>query len=175
MIDLTEVLEYLEDRQDADCIGDPLEFVPNKEMRLAQEVREAIDELERLRATLMLIREKAMIDEVKDTYLSQFDGVGYIDSPSALELLDYAKRLRQRVAELGAANRWLPIETAPKNDSVLLYDSGTNTWIVGMWLDGDWVCVWDHEYLENYEVNPTHWQPLPQPPVAADSAQEKAT
>jgi len=40
---LIDCLEYFENRQDADCVGDPLEYVPNEEMRLAGKVRVALD------------------------------------------------------------------------------------------------------------------------------------
>lgn len=40
---LYQALEYFEERQDADCEGDPLEYVPNQEMSLAVEMHEAID------------------------------------------------------------------------------------------------------------------------------------
>jgi len=39
---LNACLEYFEDRQDADCEGDPLEFVPNEEMRLAVQIRQVL-------------------------------------------------------------------------------------------------------------------------------------
>ncbi len=39
---LTECEEYFDNRADADCEGDPLEFVPNKEMRLLSVVRDAL-------------------------------------------------------------------------------------------------------------------------------------
>lgn len=41
---LEEALEYFEDRQDADHNGE--RFVPNKEMRMAQTIREALGEAE---------------------------------------------------------------------------------------------------------------------------------
>jgi len=39
---LTECQEYFADRADADCVGDPLEFVPNAEMRLQSRCEEAL-------------------------------------------------------------------------------------------------------------------------------------
>ena len=41
---LADALEYFEQREYADCVGDTLEFVPNKEMRLADRIREVIEE-----------------------------------------------------------------------------------------------------------------------------------
>lgn len=42
---LNEILEYMEDRQDADHDGDG--FVPNKEMSLAVEIRQALFQIEK--------------------------------------------------------------------------------------------------------------------------------
>lgn len=39
---LEQCEQYFDTRADADCEGDPLEFVPNKEMRLLSVVREAL-------------------------------------------------------------------------------------------------------------------------------------
>ena len=39
---LIECEEYFDNRADADCEGDPLEFVPNKEMRLLNAVQAAL-------------------------------------------------------------------------------------------------------------------------------------
>jgi hypothetical protein len=41
---LSDALEYFEDRQDADCEGDPLEFVPNKEMNMASRICQVIED-----------------------------------------------------------------------------------------------------------------------------------
>lgn len=38
---LDAVEEYLDDRADADCTGDPLEYRPNEAMRLLAELRDA--------------------------------------------------------------------------------------------------------------------------------------
>lgn len=38
---LDEVEDYFEQRQDADCVGDPAQFVPNEEMRLLMMIRRA--------------------------------------------------------------------------------------------------------------------------------------
>lgn len=42
---LTELLEYFEDRQDADHDGES--FVPNREMKFATEIQQALFQLEK--------------------------------------------------------------------------------------------------------------------------------
>lgn len=42
---LTELLEYMEDRQDADHDGE--NFVPNKEMKFAMDIRQVLFQIER--------------------------------------------------------------------------------------------------------------------------------
>jgi hypothetical protein len=76
------------------------------------------------------------------------------------------------VVPVGASpvERWQPIETAPKNTTVLV-------WAVDMgWAASGPVVAWDrgkgwHSQPGCYTLRPTHWQPLPDPP-ALSSAQE---
>ena len=74
---------------------------------------------------------------------------------------------------------WQPIETAPKDDLVLLYDNGAMR--VGFWENGQWtqpaIPALRDEYgdyipptkgrlvLCDCLYQPTHWMPLPEPPA----------
>jgi len=50
---------------------------------------------------------------------------------------------------------WQPIETAPKDRMILLWDG---EWTIGAWIDGEWwPCI--------QEVPPTYWAELPKPPA----------
>jgi len=72
-------------------------------------------------------------------------------------------------------DQWQPIETAPKDRRILLYQSGgggeyyTPAWqkiFTGFWWD-DWYeneHFWTADEDRGFEVNPTHWMPLPAPP-----------
>lgn len=76
---------------------------------------------------------------------------------------------------LGAAalrqTTWQPIATAPKEGWVLLVESDGEP-IVGGYVDfGDDVPKgykngWFDNATGRYEITPTHWMPLPAPPVA---------
>lgn len=74
------------------------------------------------------------------------------------------------------ANGWMPIETAPKNgrwilgwgkrqnvaDTIRVWrwdaDAGEmETDVFGLWVDA--------ADMNDYDDQPTHWQPLPKPPV----------
>lgn len=78
---------------------------------------------------------------------------------------------------------WRPIETAPKDGSPVLifphmtvvsWDFGAEQWICGViplnndrTIADDWTvqpAMFFEEYLSNWGVEPTHWQPLPEPP-----------
>lgn len=37
---LLELEEFFDDRMDADCVGDPPEYVPNEEMKLSYRLKE---------------------------------------------------------------------------------------------------------------------------------------
>lgn len=65
---------------------------------------------------------------------------------------------------------WRPISTAPTNGTMV--DLWENTPVGGfrrtdaLFRDGRWI-VWDSDYANGFEeiVCPTHWMPLPKPPV----------
>lgn len=70
---------------------------------------------------------------------------------------------------------WQPIETAPKDESVLVvYEStaanetygegGYRRTMEAVFEDGAWLGA-DCSKLENRAWRVTHWQPLPEPPV----------
>lgn len=68
---------------------------------------------------------------------------------------------------------WRPITTAPKMKSVLLFavtdiaeDGRVRNWKMGtgFWHSGYEAWEWEGRILRSYDVNPTHWHPLPRPP-----------
>lgn len=64
---------------------------------------------------------------------------------------------------------WKPIETAPKDGSVVLGYEAPD--IVPMhWKNEDWQKGWHLKTVvwgdESSEVHPTHWMPQPDPPTA---------
>lgn len=83
---------------------------------------------------------------------------------------------------------WQPIETAPKgrtlllfavtevadNGSVLNWKMATGSWREGYTDNESKKCGytpwrWDGHQLKNYEHQPTHWMPLPEPPAGDQS------
>jgi hypothetical protein len=71
--------------------------------------------------------------------------------------------------------QWQPIESAPKDGSaVLLCDFSEGTYrtteypsvVVGWWDDGEWRDMGDIGCCGQYNYDPTHWMPLPEPPAA---------
>jgi len=73
-------------------------------------------------------------------------------------------------------NEWQPIETAPKDERILLYRPTSPEWwrVIGGMYDSDeyakkpkpyWtVDNWALGKLEQRQNAPTHWMPLPEPP-----------
>lgn len=68
-------------------------------------------------------------------------------------------------AELRKKLEWQPIETAPRTGIALLlaqpWRSGYDTRLIGHYANG-WVI---HDGRELWDVEPTHWMPLPEPPL----------
>lgn len=81
---------------------------------------------------------------------------------------------------------WQPIETAPRDQTAILVHrniwpgtysgfseecNGHNTYVAEWWGDspahGKWVCYMDAVQDPECPIEPTHWMPLPTPPIAA--------
>lgn len=68
---------------------------------------------------------------------------------------------------------WLPIETAPKDGTVILVYCGDyqvpfmeNMTHVARWKDEKWRLYWIFSHVS---LEPTHWMPLPDPPKLGES------
>ena len=64
------------------------------------------------------------------------------------------------------------VVTAPKLQVPLLFaivDTETGNWKMetGCWSEGHGIWVWKGRPLKQYDVQPTHWRPLPEPPSEA--------
>lgn len=76
---------------------------------------------------------------------------------------------------------WRPIETAPKGGDVLVYCRDTDEQFVAFWSKNfvtDDV-AWTYARFRDSDnqvfsvlCRPTHWQPLPKPPVERSKSQE---
>lgn len=78
------------------------------------------------------------------------------------------------------AYKWQPIETAPKDIWILLVHGSTDNtekghdflgsersrMVTGKWIDEDWVVAGYDSFCTIDYNKPTHWQPLPKPPIA---------
>ena len=63
---------------------------------------------------------------------------------------------------------WQPIETAPKDQSVLVVSDGGNMWMATFRYVGPRVGErWESSGFGRLPFQPTHWMPLPKPPKAA--------
>jgi hypothetical protein len=86
--------------------------------------------------------------------------------------------LKQALAQAGG--RWLPIETAPKDGTLIIaYTEIDPNYSYAPWLERSLVRYkeerWELEnaiYADASTVNPSHWMPLPAVPVAAKEGGE---
>ena len=78
-------------------------------------------------------------------------------------------------------SKWYLIESAPKMKTVLLFantdidgDGVVKNWKMGTgyWHEGYGTWRWEGLILKSYDVKPTHWMSLPEPP---HTPQEKAS
>ena len=102
-------------------------------------------------------------------------------------LIAEIRRLRQ--AESPALGEWRPIESAPKMQTIILFavteqfaDGSPQNWkmATGAWHTGydcetsraagytPW--TWDGRQLKTYDVQPTHWLPIPSPPISGSGS-----
>lgn len=81
-------------------------------------------------------------------------------------------------------SKWQPIATAPKDGTQLLgycdYAQNGRAFWVAMWIDdadeldgGFWLDAGKQDSMSR-DAEPTHWQPLPEPPDAEQAARENA-
>lgn len=89
--------------------------------------------------------------------------------------LDAAAAMLERLA---LREQWQPADTAPKQKIVLLWaitDTETGNWkmATGCWMPGygddpgGW--DWDGRRLRSYDIQPTHFMPLPAPPKEGET------
>jgi hypothetical protein len=82
-------------------------------------------------------------------------------------------KLRQQLAK--PAVEWMPIESAPKDGTeILLCTLNPVLPDIGLcyWRDDNVMTGWTWGLGHGF-TNPTHWQPLPNPPAAYDALQDK--
>lgn len=61
-------------------------------------------------------------------------------------------------------SEWQPIETAPTERWVLTWSEDGYEVALKLALDNKWICTANIDDNMMWEVKPTHWQPLPEPP-----------
>jgi len=84
---------------------------------------------------------------------------------------EIARRVVVALAEEGhLAQGWMPIESAPRDDTeVLLAGMEYNEIRIAVcsWTGKEWLSNFCIDHYKTFK-SPTHWQPLPQPPKEED-------
>lgn len=139
--------------------------------------------------------ETVLTDEQKDRFVSEICeyGTGFVvPLYSVVEAIEQAVLQSPEVqarmeayadARVREAQQWQPIETAPKDGTVVMVCNEDGTWIAkyvpiypsGCRAENPWFSLMlNHDHLRKVRsYRPTHWMPLPAPP--ADAAMEKQT
>jgi hypothetical protein len=76
---------------------------------------------------------------------------------------------------------WRPIGTAPRMKCILLWgatdvaEGEIKNWKMdtGYWSTGAETWVWEGRQVRKYDPQPTHWMPLPEPPIIGTSAERE--
>jgi hypothetical protein len=63
---------------------------------------------------------------------------------------------------LAIKHEWQPIETAPKDGAAVLVANGGKCQAVAFYQNSDWFTTVSFTLLD---PSPSHWMPLPEPPV----------
>jgi hypothetical protein len=90
----------------------------------------------------------------QDRTSSSFQTIGEFDR----------REFAQAIAE--ARPKWRPIETAPKDKDVLVYQPSENIVISAFWQEDGYFHGWMNWSCrsDGWQLAPTHWMPLPEPP-----------
>ena len=102
------------------------------------------------------------------------------------QIMAWGRKCAVQAREREPLTEWLPIETAPKDGTAVLVMRdiwpgsktgraekcvGHNTYVAAWWADegnsGEWVCYMDRIEEPICPIKPTHWMPLPPPPIEA--------
>jgi hypothetical protein len=103
--------------------------------------------------------------ELPDDWFVENDGQRLVLDPEKVKAAFEA-----RVALQG----WQPIETAPRDGKPFLAWENEDRGPFKCWWHENWLS--DEAYWDDHactEPQPTHWQPLPQPPAASDREERR--
>ncbi len=91
-------------------------------------------------------------------------------------LRDEALRSRQCLHGISEPSGWMPIETAPKDGTLIVLGARNGVWL-GKYLplygsgykpENPWSSMLlNHDHMAERYTRPTHWMPLPPPPTTS--------
>lgn len=100
------------------------------------------------------------MDNPADTLEKEWVSCGAFDAG-----MSFKTWLAFELSETRKAMEWRPIETAPKNESVLVVSDYGNIWMAEYKYIGPRAgSRWESVGLGAIRFHPTHWMPLPLPP-----------
>lgn len=119
-----------------------------------------LDELQQLRNTVALLRSKPEVEALAKG-LQDF-AYGRVKSLTEIDAIERAERA-EAALQSRASHDWQPIETAPKDGSVILLCKDGSYIQSGSWNRGGAFHM-PHWSTQANLFDPTHWMPLPSPP-----------
>lgn len=99
------------------------------------------------------------------------DCIAYFNGLDTKAARNYALALTRIAVHLRAGGVWQPIESAPRNEYVLAaWPNGVGTAVLMMYTSAG------YSWVRNYSPcdTPTHWMPLPEPPMLAAALAKEA-
>lgn len=151
----------------------------------AEQLADAIDRNQpsmAMKSIAAELRRLSAVEAERDELREQLSGahdlinsqVAVLDARGArcLDLATEVDALMARVAQLEAERQWLPIESAPKDGTVIALRRGQSVHS-GRWARGTYTTGWlslDSDAVFAFgKINPpTHWMPLPPPPTQGE-------
>ena len=114
--------------------------------------------------SLEVLKARGLLERLGDSYSHVYS------AGELVELANMFNRITELETKLEEAQKdaaWQPIETAPKDGTPIL--AYNNRMVLEVWYSVPWGKFVVSETGGSNLISPTHWMPLPKPPLAGEA------